>query len=68
MWVYLKRAHMSVNGGERCVGVFAEACLLANMMAVLGKANLVTPTCCFSLLIKCPICWSVYCDFTVKTS
>ena len=26
MWVYLKRAHMSVNGGERCVGVFAEAC------------------------------------------
>ena len=26
MWVYLKRAHMSVNGGERCVVVFAEAC------------------------------------------
>ena len=26
MWVYHKRAHMSVNGGQRCVGVFAEAC------------------------------------------
>ena len=26
MWVYHKRAHMSVNGGQRCVGIFAEAC------------------------------------------
>ena len=26
MWIYHKRAHMSVNGGQRCVGVFAEAC------------------------------------------
>ena len=26
MWVYLKRDHMSVNGGERCVVIFAEAC------------------------------------------
>ena len=26
MWVYHNRAHMSVNGGQRCVGVFAEAC------------------------------------------
>ena len=26
MWVYLKRANMSVNGREWCVGVFAEAC------------------------------------------
>ena len=26
MWVYHKRDHMSVNGGQRCIGVFAEAC------------------------------------------
>ena len=26
MWVYHNRAHMSFNGGQRCVGVFAEAC------------------------------------------
>ena len=26
MWVYLKRAHMLVNGGETCVVVFVEAC------------------------------------------
>ena len=25
-WVYHNRAHMSVNGGHRCVGVFAGAC------------------------------------------
>ena len=74
MWVYHKRAHMSINGRERCVGIFAEANLLwkrapmANMMAVLGKADFVTPTRWFSLLIKCPICCSVYCHFTVKTS
>ena len=61
MWVYHKRAHMSVNGGQK-------RALLANMMAVLGKADLVTPTRWFSLLIRCPICYSVYCHFTAKTS
>ena len=61
MWVYHKRAHMSVNGGQK-------RALLANMMAVLGKADLVTPTRWFSLLITCPICCSVYCHFTAKTS
>ena len=74
MWVYHKRAHMTVNGRERCIGIFTEANLLrkhaplANMMAVQGKADLVTPTCWFSLLIKCPIYCSVYCHFNVKTS
>ena len=61
MWVYHKRAHMSVNGGQK-------RALLANMMAVLGKVDLVTPTRWFSLLITCPICCSVYCHFTAKTS
>ena len=61
MLVYHERAHMSVNGGQKHA-------LLANMMAVLGKADLVTPTRWFSLLIKCPIYCSVYCHFTAKTS
>ena len=61
MWVYDKRAHMSVNGGQK-------RALLANMMGVLGKADLVRPTRWFNLLIKCPICCSVYCHFTAKTS
>ena len=59
---------MLVNGGEMCVDAFAKRAPLAKMMAVLGKADLVTPTHWFSLLIMCPICCSVYRHFTAKTS
>ena len=68
MWVYHNRAHMSVNGGQRCVGLFAEACSTGKHDGSTGKADVVTPTRWFSLLITCPICCSVYCHFTAKTS